>query len=225
MSNSKEELQKTLQMISLLTARQEFTEDLRDLLRQEGGAERAVKAVLREFAPDIEQLSEVAPGTKLELTRWGTVDVPNLSAHELVAITKKESGIGFIQLYEDWNFYRRRGFGSIHGPGRRFEVGVWKRDPTDERAISLQRVQWVFARLGFRGNVGAFIQWLRGTQPEGYYATVLEENEGYSLDERTLLPAYSSDQDGRRLDVIPLLRESSAGEVYKYSFVAFRELR
>ena len=146
------------------------------------------------------------PGTPPIGNPQNVIDVPDLDAVDLTALTKLHCDLSFLDRdYAGWDFYHGVDGKPISGRGKRFEFMTW--DPG--REVGSDVVHAYFEELGFYGHAGAFTAFVKQRKPVGSYASIPDDNACWRF------------SDGRRE-----LRHEwiNLGWADRLVFVAFREL-
>lgn len=146
------------------------------------------------------------------------IEVPDIDAVDLAELTKSRCNLTFLDGdYERWDFYRGVDGNSISGRGKRFEFMTWE----PKRQVSSKEVREYFQAKGFSGHTGAFTAWVKERKPQGYHASIPDDNGCWRHSDGPLCVPGSCFDGGHRelrhgwLDV---------GWRSFWVFVAFREL-
>ncbi len=147
------------------------------------------------------------------------IEVPDLDATDLTALTEKHCDLTFLDSdYRRWDFWKGCLDGKpINGRGKRFEFMTWE----PKREVSSKEVREYFQTRGFSGNAGAFTAWVKERKPQGYYASIPDDNGCWRRSGGDLYaPSSYFGGDRRGLD------RAWVGYPWDgdWSFVAFREL-
>lgn len=146
------------------------------------------------------------------------IEVPDLDAVDLTALTESHCNLTFLDGdYERWDFYRGVDGNSISGRGKRFEFMTWE----PKRRVSSKEVREYFQAKGFSGHTGAFTAWVKERKPQGYHASIPDDNGCWRhSDGRLFVPCSCFDGGHRELRHGWL----DVGWRGFWVFVAFREL-
>lgn len=192
--------------------------DIKRQLRQDGGS--PIDPVYLNWA--LQQLGE---GRRLVLAdvTSNIVVVPDLSAVELTALTKRDLNLTYLDTdYAKWDYYRDLDGNPIHGRCLKFEALVWKPELDPNSIISSEQARAYLRERGFYGHVGAFTQW-RGQNPDlmGYHASIPEDAACWRRADGHLCAPYSYFDGGYRE-----LGQDWVGSDWDddWSFVGFREV-
>lgn len=146
------------------------------------------------------------------------IEVPDIDAMDLTALTKSHCGLTYLDRdYAKWDFHRGIDGNPISGRGKRFEVMTWE----PKRNVKPDEVRAYFKNRGFYGHTGAFTAFIKERKPNGYHASIPEDNGCWRYSAGGLcVPRSSLDDDNRALYQSWLDNDWDSGWV----FVAFREL-
>lgn len=151
------------------------------------------------------------------------IQVPDMSADELKALTKRELKLNYFDRdYAEWDFYHDVNGDPIPGRGKKFEFMIWKPELEDNETIFSEKIRRHFSPSGFQGNTAAFTQWMR-QYPElmGYHASIPENKACWRDSVGTLFVPCSFFGAGyRKLD------QSLLDDAWDdtWSFVAFKAI-
>jgi hypothetical protein len=135
---------------------------------------RLAEAILHDESI-IDRMVEAATKAAAQPSVRSVVYVPICSPAQLIARTNTD--IRFTHLDHDfktWNFYQFRDragqvTGRLEVQGQWFEVLIW----TAKEFVGVKEVREHFKALGADGNTGAFIAWIRATNPgQGSYTSI-----------------------------------------------------
>lgn len=150
-----------------------------------------------------------------------TVTVPNLSGAGLLQEVRED----LKPSYVDRNYPGFAGSSLVRDErGRTYEVATWK----PNRDVVTEEVRAHFAKLGFRGNAAAFLEWARQDTGDGWFATVPDEPYCVSaVDDSEEVAVSCFAPYFRRLagSTALLLRYVDRAWPADTTFVAFREVR
>lgn len=144
--------------------------------------------------------------------------VPDLDAVAITALAKKQCKLNYLDGdYEKWDHLTGLDNKPISGRGKKFEVLTWQ----PGRNVSSDQVRKYFEDNGFSGHTAAFTAWVAQHSPEGYHASIPEDNACSRDSGDDLCAPFSYFGDGgRKLD-----RRWVGGDWDdRWCFVAFREL-
>lgn len=145
--------------------------------------------------------------------------MPDIDAVDLTALTKSHCDLTYLDGdYAEWNFYVDVDGRPISGRGKRFECMTW----TPGRDTKSDEVRVYFKKRGFYGHAGAFTAWVKERKPQGYHAS-LPENNGCCRDseEGFFCPPFSYfGSNDRKL----ALNRAGIRWENVWVFIAFREL-
>lgn len=147
------------------------------------------------------------------------IEVPDLDATDLTALTEKHCDLTFLDGdYRRWDFWKGCLDGRpISGRGKWFEFMIWE----PKRKVLPGEVREHFQTNGFFGNAGAFTAFVKERKPVGYHASIPEENGCWCDSDGNLYAPYSVFGSGPRALGRLWVGRPWGGD---WSFVGFREL-
>lgn len=172
----------------------------------------------------IEKMAAVAGVPTLPRTKC-EVFVPDCAPAELVARAKEDLDLTHLDGdLAKWDFYRYRVAQGqparvVEVRGERYEVLTWA--PGEHKMTKQVRAH--FSALSADGNTGAFISWIRMTNPMGYHVSIPSDDALLSRgpESRGLYaPCFYRGAAGRELHLHDVDGEWGVSWV----FVAFRKL-
>jgi hypothetical protein len=167
-------------------------------LRVQEGGYRDVQALVPTVAKAAEEIRDL-------------ITVPARSAAELIA-QAKTLGLTYLDKdLESWDFIRDEA-------GKTYEVLVWK---PGREVVPATEVRAHFPK-GFTGNTAAFIAWVTKHDPEGYYASIPEDDRLFADGGSLFAPNFFRAEADRKLGLYYDLRRRWCDY---WSFVAFREVQ
>ena len=102
------------------------------------------------------------------------IEVPDMAAVDLTALTKECCNVTYLDdIYAEWDFYRGMDRSVISGRGKRFEFMTWK----SGCKVGPKEVRAYFKGHGFYGHAGAFTAWVKERKPQGFHASIPDDNE------------------------------------------------
>lgn len=124
---------------------------------------------------------------------------------------KKKCALTYIDPdFLNWNFVKDEA-------GKIYEFDIW----SPKHSVTSQNVREHFQARGFQGNTTAFITWLKEQKPNGYHASIPEDNGCWRDSDGSLFVPYSGfGVEFREFD----RRWIGLDWHDHWSFVAFREL-
>lgn len=138
------------------------------------------------------------------------ITVPNLSAAELVAQAQSKRNLTYLNPdLAKWGFVTDEA-------GKTYEVMVW----APGRNVSTDDVRKHFPE-GFHGNTAAFIAWVTAKNPEGYHASIPEDDRLFLRGDNLCAPHFNRGDRSRDLRLFCVDVDWSDG----CRFVAFREVK
>lgn len=140
------------------------------------------------------------------------ITVPNLSAADLVAQTKKEFNLNCLDAdLAKWDFITDE-------RGKTYEVQIW----TPGRGVVPATEVRTHFKDGFVGNTAAFIAWVKKTNPQGSHASIPEDDQLFRRGDYLCALYFRRVGEGRELNLCSDVR--LRWHDY-WSFVAFREVK
>jgi hypothetical protein len=169
---------------------------------------RAQRSVSAE-APTDRPKAAVSEGA----ARLETIRVPDLSGPELIAEVKKALVLTYLNPdYAKCDFLRDE-------RGKKYEVMIWK---PGREVVPGEEVRVYFKERGFHGNTAAFIAWVTKHVPNGYHATIPEDDRLFcDADGYLCAPSFVRAGGGREFRLYGDVRNLWGG---RWAFVAFREI-
>ena len=142
-----------------------------------------------------------------------TITVPDLSGPELIAAAEKALVLTYLDAdYAKYEFLRDE-------RGKTYEVMVWK---PGREVVPGKEVRAYFKERGFHGNAAAFIAWATKHNPNGYHATILEDDRLFrGAGGGLFAPDFVRDDGRRKLSLYYGVRNRWLDG---WAFVAFREI-
>ncbi len=144
------------------------------------------------------------------------IKVPNLTAPELIATTKEQIDLTFVQSeILSWNFMGNEA-------GKRFEVMTHSL----RRRPSIKTLFRRFRSKGFSGNTAAFLSWIGERKPVGYCISIPEdEHRRWSCPkDGTLCAMYFQQEEEHRILDLDRPDGNWSDETENDVAVAFREI-
>lgn len=146
------------------------------------------------------------------MTSRDLIQVPNLSAAELVAQAQKDlNPTRFYDGLLKWDFITDEA-------GKTYEVQVWR---PGRESVSITEVREHF-RDGFAGNTAAFIAWAAKTNPAGYHVTIPADGKLFQGGGCLSVPLWIGSWDHRELGLVQV---DQSGWSVLWAFAAFREVK
>lgn len=126
------------------------------------------------------------------------IEVPDIDAVDLTALTKSHCDLTYLDGdYAKWDLHRGVDGTPISGRGKRFELLTWR----PKRDVNSDQVRAYFKERGFSGHTGAFTAWVKERKPEGYHASIPDDNGCWRGSGGCLyVPCSYFDGGNRRLD-------------------------
>lgn len=165
-----------------------------------------------------EKMERIATKSPIVSACENIITVPDLSAVDLTALTKKNCSLTYLDSdYPSWDFYKDLDGKPISGRGKIFEVLTWK----PKKSVTSEEVRQYFCGRGFSGHSGAFTAWVGERKISGYQASIPDENSCWRDPESGLCAPFSIFYGVHR-DLRFVVIDHEWGR--DLSFIAFREL-
>jgi hypothetical protein len=140
------------------------------------------------------------------------VNVPDLSAAGLIQFAQEKLGLTYLDAdLAKWDFVTDE-------RGKTYEVKVWK---PGRGVVPATEVREHFTD-GFVGNAAAFVAWVTKHNPEGFHASIPEDDRLFQHGGRLCAPDFLRDGGYRGLGLDDGVRGRWYGD---WCFVAFREFK